>query len=290
MIAAALGLGSEDIEMSFLYLGFVQSKERTPDSPLDLGDKERLAIKRAAAIIARRVTETVLAEMTRSRQAEKVQKARREAEELWERLKRYSPRERRILVDSAREFQNWALCERLCAESERAAAADAGRAWDLADLALRVAARVPGEESWRSRVQGYAWAFLGNARRVASNLPGAEEAFFRAWDFWRSGGTAGCSVLSEWRILDLEASLRRGQRRLPEALELLDRALAIESCEKGRILLKKAFTLEQMGEFESAIEALKSAARLVNDQGELRLRCTKKPLAWYQRSENWLSS
>ncbi|HEY9423029.1 MAG TPA: helix-turn-helix domain-containing protein [Thermoanaerobaculia bacterium] len=271
-LAAALGLGPEDIEMSFLYLGFIHSSETPPDSPLALEDREGRAIKRVAAIIARKVTETVLAEMTRSRQAEKVQKARREAEELWERLKRYSPRERRVLVDSAREFHSWVLCERLCAESAKAAAADAGRALDLADLALRVAARVPGRVAWRSQVQGYAWAFIGNARRVASDLPGAEEAFGRAWDLWNSGVSNEWELLPEWRLLDLQASLRRAQRRLPEALDLLDRALATSRPgEQGRILLNKAFALEQLAEYERAIETLICAAPLVDAHKEPRL-------------------
>lgn len=275
-LAAALGLGSEDIEMSFLYLGFVQSSGPVPDSPVALEERERRAIKRAAAVIAQRTTERVQAELTRSRQAEKVQKARREAEDLWERLKRYSPRDRRVLVDGAWEFHNWALCERLCAESERATAADAGRALDIADLALRVAARVPGKDSWRSRVQGYVWAFVGNARRVASNLPGAEEAFIQAWELWNSGSVEDSGVLAEWRLLDLEASLRRDQRRLSEALVLLDRALSQPSGEEGRILLKKAFTLEQIGDYESSIAALASAASVVDDRSEPRLLCILK--------------
>ena len=276
-LVAALGLGSEDIEMSFLYLGFVQPSEEAPDSPLALDEKERRAIKLAAAMAARRATETVQAEMTRTRQAEKLQKARAEAEDLWERLKRYSPRERRILVDSAWEFHDWALCERLCAESAKAAAADTGRALELAELALRVAARVAGQEAWRSQVQGYAWAFIGNARRVANELPDAEGAFKRAWELWRAGSTSSVSVkiLEEWRLLDLQASLRRAQRRLPESLELLDQALmASQPGEEGRILLKKAFTLEQMGEYERAIEALKHAAPSVDSRKDLRLLFT----------------
>jgi transcriptional regulator with XRE-family HTH domain/tetratricopeptide (TPR) repeat protein len=275
-IATALKMGPEAIEMSLLALGFIQSQEEPPDSPLGLTEKERRAIKRAAAMAAREAANTTRTTLTRSFETTKIREAREEAEELWERLKRYSPRERRVFVESAREFQSWAFCERLCAESERAAAADAGRALDLADLALRVATQVPGGENWRSRVQGYAWAFVGNARRVASNLPGAEEAFTRAWTLWSSGNAGDFGILPEWRLLDLEASLRRGQRRLSEALDLLDRALGKGSCEEGRILLKKAFTLEQLGEYEQAIATLTTAANVVDDRSEPRLLCVLK--------------
>ena len=110
---------------------------------------------------------------------------RREAGESWARLKGFSIRDRRVLVAGAREYQTWALCEGLCAESERVAPGNAARAVELAELALEVAALVPGEQSWRLRLQGYAWAHVGNARRVANDWPRAEEAFQHARVLWR---------------------------------------------------------------------------------------------------------
>lgn len=272
-VATAMKMRPEAIEVSLFAVDFIQSQEESSDSPLELDKKERWAVDRATAVAARQAAERTRSLTTQFLQARKVQKAREEAEKLWERLKKYTPRERRMLVEDAREFHSWALCERICSESERAAAADAGRASDLADLALRVANRVPGNDGWRSRVQGYAWAFIGNARRVASNLPGAEEAFNRAWKLWNSGHGDDLRILPEWRLLDLEASLRRGQRRLPEALNLLDRALAARPSEEGRILLKKAFTLEQIGEYERAIATLTAAADVVDDRSEPRMLC-----------------
>ncbi|HEX6904260.1 MAG TPA: helix-turn-helix transcriptional regulator [Thermoanaerobaculia bacterium] len=278
-LAAALGMEPEATEVSIFCAGFIRPEEgmETSGSPADLNAAESRLARRAAALAARWTGERTRNEMVRFLQARKIRQARKEAEDLWERLKQYSPRERRVLVEGGREFRTWALCEKLCAESGRAAAADAERAMDLADLALRVAVRVTGEERWCSQVQGYAWAFVGNARRVANDLPGAEEAFIRAWDLWGAEANGGeAKVLSEWRLLDLEASLRRDQRRLSEALGLLDRALMQQSGDEGRILLKKAFTLEQMGEYERAIDALTHAADAVNDQSEPRLFCVLK--------------
>src|SRR5688500_636738 len=100
-------------------------------------------------------------------------------------------------------------------------------ALELADLALSIAERVPGETNWRSRVQGYCWAHIANARRVANDHAGADEALARAWDLWRVGAAhSDPELLAEWRLLDLEASLRRDQRRFSESLELLDKAQA----------------------------------------------------------------
>jgi tetratricopeptide (TPR) repeat protein len=82
-------------------------------------------------------------------------------------------------------------------------------------------------------------------------------------------------LLDASRLPDLEASLRRDQRRFPEALRLLERALAAcgSPARAGRILLKTAFTYEQMGDCEGAIAALKRAAPLVEKSGEPRQLC-----------------
>jgi transcriptional regulator with XRE-family HTH domain len=70
-----------------------------------------------------------------------------EAAQLWQRLRRYGARERRAVVNESPQFSSWGLCVLLCEESARAAADDPRKAMDLAELALLVAARVPGSES-----------------------------------------------------------------------------------------------------------------------------------------------
>ncbi len=165
------------------------------------------------------------------------------------------------------------LVERVCAESERAAAHDAGRALELARLALRVAELAPGEPSWRAGLIGYAQAFVANALRAADDLRAADAALTAAWTLWRLADHGGRSILGEWRLLDREASLRRDQRRFDAALDLLDRALvAAPLGGSGRILLNKAFTLEQAGESERALAVLAEAAPLVDAADEPRDR------------------
>ena len=77
-------------------------------------------------------------------------------------------------------------------------------------------------------------------------------------------------MLDPGRLPDLEASLRRAQRRLPEALALLDEAAAVGR-RPERALLKKGYTFEVMGEYEQAVETLLRAAPLVLQRGDPRL-------------------
>lgn len=133
------------------------------------------------------------------------EEARREAAETWEALERFPLRERREMIEpSLHASRSWALAERICEASEEAAKHRADEAVELADLALWIAGRVPGEDGWRLQVQGYAWAFVANARRAAGDPEGAAEAFKTARDLWGAGGGAERGVLSEERMLELE--------------------------------------------------------------------------------------
>jgi transcriptional regulator with XRE-family HTH domain len=134
---------------------------------------------------------------------------RSEAEEIWTGLKRYPSGERRSLIpDWTRASRSWALAERLCEASAEAAEHRADEALELADLALRIAGRVEGEDGWRSQVKGYAWAFVANARRAAHDLAGAEEAFQTAWELWRAGAGPASGILREERMVELEGKFR----------------------------------------------------------------------------------
>jgi tetratricopeptide (TPR) repeat protein len=194
------------------------------------------------------------------------------AEDLWARLKGRTHSARLALVEEMPKYQTWALAERLCAESERAAAGDPQEAVELAELALRVAERVTGEPAWLLLLAGYVWAHLGNARRVASDLPGAEKAFWQAWKLWEAGAAADTGLLDGSRLLDLEASLLRAQWHFAAALERLDQALALHpsGAGRGRILLKKGRTLGQMGSYEAAVETLQEAAPWIDREREPR--------------------
>ncbi len=216
--AALLGIDAEEMEVALLPTRSLRPAGEALGPPLGPTAEQQEGIERTVARVIRRSADVAREELTRSLRETGIQRDREGAEAFWQRLKTYPPEEQRFLVQNGRSLSTWALCEKLCAESERAAAADAARALELADLALadRGAGRRP--EGWRSRLQGYAWAFVGNARRVANDLPAAEQAFSHAWELWNLAPSREQGPLAEWRLLDLEASLRRGQRRLSAGL------------------------------------------------------------------------
>ncbi len=105
------------------------------------------------------------------------EEARREAVEICAALLPFPPAERRRLLGlSLRASRSWAVAEALAHASERAAADEVEEAQELAELALFVARRVPGEAE-RARTEGYCTGFLANVRRVATEFDEASEAF-----------------------------------------------------------------------------------------------------------------
>ncbi len=185
----------------------------------------------------------------------------RRPEEEWERL-----------VDGARELQAWPFCEKLCHESERAAADKPRRALALARLAVRVARQVAGSAAWGRRLLGFALAHLANALRVAGDLPAAERTLASAWQLWRAGAAVP-GPLPESRLLDLEASLHRDRRRFPQALRRLDEALRLEpkGDAAGRLLLKRSYTQKESGDVDGALATLRRAAAVVDGRTDPRL-------------------
>ena len=241
-------------------------------SPVDPTPAEWLSIQRSAAKAGWEAKEATFRRLLRNLRRARAVKARRQAGLLWKALKELPPRERRQKVENEKRFWTWGLAERLCAESVHAAAHRADRAVELASLALRVAELTPGSEAWRSRLQGYAWAFVGNSRRVHGDLPASEQAFLRSDRLWKAGADADPRLLDATRPIDLKASLRRAQRRLPEALALLDQALkaGLSPEARGRLLITKANTFELMGDSVRAIAEARRAEPLLEGSRDPR--------------------
>jgi transcriptional regulator with XRE-family HTH domain len=277
-LAAVMGFGPPvvDVALQSAQTLLTTIAPPPPDPSLMGPDEEEWrCIQQAAMAAGREAFEQTRGMLTEAVLQARAQEFRRKAGEQWERLRRLPPKERRALVEAEPRLQSWALCERLCAESAKAAADEASRALELAQLALYVAELVPGKEAWRSRVQGYAWAFVGNAQRVGGDLSQADQTFALAWQLWRLGASSDIGLLDEARLLDLEASLRKHQGRFAEALTLLNQALTVTKDEKavGRILLIKAVTQEQMEDAEGAIATLEEASARVDGEHEARLMC-----------------
>jgi tetratricopeptide (TPR) repeat protein len=153
------------------------------------------------------------------------------------------------------------MVERLCEESEKAAGDEPKRALILASLALCCAQTAGIPKPLGSKLEGFAWAFIANARRVASDLPAAEEAFGFAWASWRKSRAGGPAIpIGDWRIYDLEASLRRAQGQGRQALHFVNKAIKVAPASaKGMLALQKATIYESMGKLGEAIGVLEEA-------------------------------
>jgi tetratricopeptide (TPR) repeat protein len=158
-------------------------------------------------------------------------------------------------------------------------------AFHLADLAVHAADLLPAgepfEEQWIYQLRALAWAGLGNAQRVQGDLSGGERSFEMTDSWWEAGTrNTGDALGYEPILLDLKASLRMAQRRFPEALKLLDRAVDLflhgqpehrDPHLAGRSLVLKAYVLIEMGEAEPAIQAMKKANGWIDPARDPRL-------------------
>ena len=270
-----LGRPPEAVDaLLFIHRLVAPEPGKEPVSPVALSSDEQATIARAAITAGWTTVEEIERVLTVRRRRQKKARARREAGALMERLKLATWEEKRDLVRIFPAFRSWALAERVCFESERAAAHRVSDALAWADLALLIAERCSGDERWTSRLRGFCWAYVANARRVANDFDGSDEAFARAWELWQAGEGSDPELLPEWRLLDLEVSLRREQHRFAESLDLVERAtegVRRDPGARGRILLKKESILERMGDIEGAFTVLSEAMPLIEGSGDSRL-------------------
>jgi len=274
LLLAAVARQPAEAEVVTACLEALEALERTGD----FSAEELAEIERAAVSIERLIREGLTEALRRVRSvsaddypdSSSLVPARWQAGELLESLKDLSVETRPDVVRVAEEFQTWALCEAASEQSVREASRDVESAASWAHLAREIAERVRGPESWRKRVQGYATAHEANALRVAGELKAAETTLLAGKLLWDSGSDPE-SVLDPGRLLEIEASLCRGQRRFGEALALLDREIEFgRTPEQAQV--QKAFTLEVMGQYEPAIEILFKAAPRVDQHDKPRLK------------------
>lgn len=212
-------------------------------------------------------------------------RSRAEAPRLFEELAAFKPETRLAYLRMDSRFVSWGLCELLVRESRRAAPEEASEAIHLADLAVHVADLLREddlfEEKWIYQLRSLAWAALGNAYKVQGDLAAAERSFEMSDSWWEAGTTGiGDALGYEPSLLVLKAPLRTAQRRFPEAIKLLDQAVALhlegqtehrDPHLAGRSLISKALLLAEMGETESALQALNRADHLIDPTREPRL-------------------
>lgn len=212
---------------------------------------------------------------------------RTEAPELFEALLRHGKARREEVLRSDLRFHTWGLFELLVERSLETVTQDARQAEELGRLALVLSEHLHPVTYGRRAIVDLrirALAYIGNARRVRSDLAGAEEAFDAAHAHLRRGTGDPLDLAI---LLDLEASLRRAERRFPEAARLLRHAGEIfleagDPHRAGRSLLKLSIVHYFAGELEEALHKLRRSVDLLDMEREPRLRLyAEHNLAFY---------
>jgi len=149
----------------------------------------------------------------------------------------------------------------------------------LAKVAVEVAHRLDSGKhaAWkRADHAARAWGELANALRVADRLREAEQAFGRAYEFFRQG-TQDRRLLM--RLLDLEASLLGTRREFRRALERLTTLASMyrgagETHLTGRTLITKSLYLYYEGKSHEAYRTLEDGLGLIDKDRDPSLLAT----------------
>lgn len=272
------GLGARPAEVA-IVTGAVEDLNSLEMETSSLTPAERDWVETTKLEISRRARKALEQAVLRSRQLppldeypqpDSLEAARWHAGEWFSLLQDLPEDQQLAVVRLGRQLKSWALMERYCEESVVQASRDLERAAFLARVAQVIAARFHEPEGWGNRIRGYALGHGANLLKVKGELEAAWVALEEAKRLWHLGSDPD-GVLDPGRLLDLEASLCRDQRRFEEALSLLDQARAV-SRYPARALIMKGFTLEVMGEHERAIGVLLEAETLPDLQADPRLR------------------
>lgn len=238
-----------------LAAGFLQKGEPPPSAPFVAEEEYEPALRRASAA-ARRYSTSWKKEQAKFEQA----------------LALLAEEPRGIGYLSHHQVQSihgWPLCKALLRRSFESRYEDPEKMLDYAQQAAGVAEHIPPgryPKGFAYDLRAEAQAALGNAYRLKDLFPQAEDAFCKARS-WLDQGSGDLRLRA--RVLDLEASLRSAQRRLEEALELLDEVHALYTEMEdphlaGRALISKGINTYYQGLPRKAVEFLKRGLALVN--------------------------
>jgi tetratricopeptide (TPR) repeat protein len=247
-------------------------------------------LRQSSGLVARKVADvlswptssadygTALRETAQSFQEREQTLARErvQAPGLFVELTGHSEDRRGLVLHNSPRFHTWGLFELLVERTSETSIHSPVRAEELGALALKLSDVLDRDRYGTKLIEDLrarAWAYIGNASRVRSDLHAAEEAFAAAHVHLKAG--TGDS-LERAILLDLEASLRRDQRRFDEALSLLRRAVSIflqsdQQHRAGRSLLKIDDVYHHMGNLEKGIPLIYQALDLIDPEQEPRL-------------------
>jgi tetratricopeptide (TPR) repeat protein len=270
ILLGRMGLGPERIDAALADMEAARAAARTePADPVAARARKIEAVAGKVGRLAAGFARAALHLLTLG--GETVH-ARDRAEILWRRLKRDTAEDRLMLVEEDARLRTWGLCVHVVWESLTAAPNHPKEALALAELAVRIAELVPGVREWRSRLEGFALAALTNAHRVCNDLPAARKARARARRLWDDGELGDPGLLNPALLPWVEAALHRDERELPQALQRIEEALALDDGElRGKILLTKANIHDVMDDPEASIRTIQEAMPLLDFEREPRL-------------------
>jgi tetratricopeptide (TPR) repeat protein len=256
--AKGLGFRTVHVLKTFHLVDFLAEDAGKPVvDPFGPTPEQEVAIYEAGREAASHL-ETVMRDDCRRKNLEE---ARLIAAGQWEHLQKTEASRRRAEIRRSPDLRTWAFCDFLCVESVRQAARDPWEAIHVARLAV-AAARC--DLPWAGRLVAHALGHLANAYRVASVHDKSERLFALA-HWLQDSSPADPGLLDPGRLHYMEAALRKDQRKLPDALVLLDHAYKIGH-DRGHVLVQRALVLSLMGSYEEAIENLLRADELLVDR------------------------
>lgn len=185
------------------------------------------------------------------------------SEQIWKELQKLSWQQQSVLIRDLR-LTTPHLFNLLRAKSRMVGRRDPRRGVQVADLALKsldaVDEMAVGSQTLANwKAQGWAW--LANARATANDLRGAEQGISSAERFLQLGSH---DPLTEGDVALFKATLRRDQRRFPEAWGHLEQAGELyKDCDRqdliGTVLIAKATVRYEEGDALGAIPFLQEA-------------------------------
>jgi len=177
----------------------------------------------------------------------------------WQRLRRTPEGGRSSLVEAVSDYHTWAVVERLCEESAKAASHDVEDTAKLAALARTAAAHTPGAVEYQIWLAGYAGAFEGNAHHVAGDLLLARKVFAEAEAQLQAG--VPVESMDRSRPIQLYGRLLTFRGELDAALLKMGQALALArtALQETRILVDRAAVLKRKFQFREALDVLAQA-------------------------------
>lgn len=214
-------------------------------------------------------------------------KERLEAPSLFVELTGYPTEQRELLLKNSPRFRTWGVFELLVERALESSIRNPDQGQELGLLALQLSEHLDGDHYGASLIEDLrarAWAHIGNSYRLRSDLQKAEQAFENAYTHLRNGTG---DPLEKAILLDLEASLRRDQRRFDHATRLLRRAISLflQSDQKhraGRSLVNLSTVHHYAGDPEGGIPLLFQAIGLIDPEQEPRLLiCARHNLVDY---------